>query len=147
MRIYLAAVALTVLVVPSLASAMKPPREESPASQAILADVGIGNSDAELEQAVAAAAAHPLGTLANPVRAGGPEGARSYLARLRCADGTSARIGTRSTGETGTFGSIVERYPLECAAAAPGKAEILIDIYHMEHIEDRAPPGFSIAPR
>ena len=65
----------------------QPPREESPAPRELVESIGSGNSDAAIEQAIAAAAAHPLGTLANPIRVAGPEGERVYLARLRCADG------------------------------------------------------------
>jgi hypothetical protein len=35
----------------------------------------------EMRQLVAAAAAHPLGTIENPVRVGGPEGEHAYLGR------------------------------------------------------------------
>ena len=45
----------------------------------------------EMRALVAAADAHPLGTLENPVRVGGPDGERAYLARLRCADGAGAQ--------------------------------------------------------
>ena len=113
----------------------------------LLADLGQGVSDAELERAVAAAAAHPLGTLENPVRVGGPHGERAYIARLRCADGSRPRIGQRGSGGIGAFGTIVHLYPLDCGAAAPGKAGLVMDMYHEEHREERAPSGFAIDPR
>src|SRR5689334_3077639 len=52
----------------------------------------------DLQAAVAEAETHPLGTLANPIRVGGPEGERAYLMRLRCADGAAPRIGPRRDG-------------------------------------------------
>jgi hypothetical protein len=113
----------------------------------LLAQMGLGVSDAELERAVAAAAAHPLGTAANPVRVGGPEGERAYVARLRCADGSRPKIGRRGNGGVGAFGTIVDLYPLDCGAGAPGKADLIMDMYHAEHREDRAPAGFRIDPR
>jgi hypothetical protein len=38
----------------------------------------------------------------------------------------------------------VAAYRLTCGAAA---AELVMDMYHGEHVENRAPPGFSILPR
>ena len=113
----------------------------------MLAELGTGVSDGELERAVAAASAYPLGTIENPVRVGGPEGERAYIARLRCADGSRPLIGPRGPGGVGAFGSIVAVYPLDCGAAAPGKVGLVIDMYHEEHREERAPAGFAIDPR
>jgi hypothetical protein len=118
-------------------------RTVSPAE--LLAEVG--DSEAELERAVAAAAAHPLGSLANPVRVGGPEGAQAYLARLRCGDGTAPRIGPQRAGGVGGYGTVVELYPLDCGRAAPGRVELIVDLYHEEHRENRAPAGFRLEPR
>jgi len=78
------------------------------------------------------------------VRVGGPPGERAYLSRLRCADGGTPRLGARSDRGEGAFGSLVAAYRLECAG---GGTEVVIDMYHEEHVEDRAPPGFSILPR
>lgn len=130
---------------PGLAADKLGARTASP--EQLLAELGLGVSDAELERAVAAASAHPLGTRENPVRVGGPEGERAYIARLRCADGsapTSARIGSAGVG---AFGTIVDLYRVECGDAAPGTVELVMDMYHAEHGEDRAPQGFSIVPR
>lgn len=102
---------------------------------------------AGLEQDIAAANAHPLGTRANPVRVGGPDGERAYLARLRCADGSAPAVGARGEGGVGAFGSLVGAYPLDCGGDASGPVSLLIDPYHQEHQEDRAPPGFLIGPR
>lgn len=117
------------------------------APEQVLAELGLGAWDAELDRAVAAAAAHPLGTRENPVRVGGPEGERAYIARLRCAGGSRPQVGARGSAGIGAFGSVVDVYPLDCGAAAPGRVDLVMDMYHAEHDEDRAPPGFSIAPR
>lgn len=134
--IALAAAAMTTTV------SAKPPREQSPAPREVLALVGEGNTDAVLQQAIAAAAAHPLGSAANPIRVAGPEGTQAYLARLKCADGSAPVIGARKAGGVGAYGSLVDLYPIDCGAAAPGKLDLLVDIYHEENVERRAPPGF-----
>jgi hypothetical protein len=99
--------------------------------------------EAEIGPQAAAAAAHPLGSAANPVRVGGPEGERAYLARLRCADGTSPAIGAREEGGVGAYGSVVGGYRLDCAGGVSGR--VLFDIYHAEHQETAAPAGFTLA--
>jgi len=128
------------------ADALAPPREESPVPREILEAFGEGSSDEELARAIAAADGYPLGTLQNPVRIGGPEGAYAYLARLRCADGSAPKIGSKSTGEVGAFGSITEIHPVDCGAVGPGRTDIAIDLYHEGHVENRPPPGFRIIP-
>jgi hypothetical protein len=144
MRLSIAALAALALACTAHA---KPPREEQPAPRELLNQMGAGVSDEELERAIAAASAHPLGSAENPVRVGGPIGERAYIARLRCADGSPPKIGARGPAGVGAFGSVVGRYPLDCGGAAPGKVDLVFDIYHEEHDEDRAPPGFTILPR
>jgi hypothetical protein len=100
--------------------------------------------DAAEDPLIAAAAAFPLGSLENPVRVGGPEGERAYIARLRCSDGSAPRQGARSDRGVGAFGSVVAAYRLTCGSAS---ADLVMDMYHDEHVEDRAPPGFTILPR
>jgi hypothetical protein len=90
---------------------------------------------------VAAADAHPLGTAENPVRVGGPEGERAYLARLRCADGSAVRVGARRETGAGAFGSVTGSYEVFCGTAA---GRIVFDMYHEEHVETRAPQGFTL---
>ncbi|MDB5694018.1 MAG: hypothetical protein JWO81_3081 [Alphaproteobacteria bacterium] len=126
--------------------AQKLGQRTAPPEQA-MAGIGEGSSDAEYERELAAAAAFPLGSLQNPVRVAGPEGERAYLARLRCADGAIPRIGAQRPGAAGGFGNIVEIAPLDCGAAAPGRTEIFLDIYHEEHVETAAPPGLRFMPR
>ena len=113
----------------------------------LLSQMGARTGDADLATTIEAANAHPLGTLANPVRVGGPAGERAYLARLRCADGSTPRVGARSEGGTGAFGTLVGSYPVDCGAAAPGRTALMFDMYHEEHSEQRAPAGFTITPR
>ncbi|HEU0134182.1 MAG TPA: hypothetical protein VFR28_05115 [Allosphingosinicella sp.] len=100
---------------------------------------------AESEQIAAAASAHPLGSEQNPVRVGGPEGARAYIARLRCADGTAPQVGPRSTGGVGPYGSVTERYQVDCAGRP--RVALAFDLYHAEHVETRAPAGFTVPTR
>ena len=136
---------LSVLVlVAAPAQSQPPPRQQSPAPRDVLAAVGLGNTDAALAEAIRQAGAHPLGTLANPVRVAGPEGERAYLARLRCSDGRAPAIGTRAAAGVGAYGSLVDAYPLDCGAAAPGKVSLVMDRYHEENPEARAPAGFRI---
>jgi len=128
------------------AHALKPPREESPTPRALLDGVGMGTSDEEMAREIAAADRHPLGSRDNPIRVGGPEGERAYLARLRCADSSPPAIGARTAAGVGAFGSIVASYLIDCGMAGPAKAEIVMDMYHEGHAENRAPPGFTIQP-
>jgi hypothetical protein len=113
----------------------------------VLGQESVADPLAEAEQIAAAAAAHPLGSERNPVRVGGPEGARAYIARLRCADGSRPRIGSRSTGGVGAYGTFTERYPLDCGGAAPGRATVAFDFYHQEHVERQPAAGFAIDAR
>jgi hypothetical protein len=113
----------------------------------VLGDQAAADPEAEAEAIAAAAAAHPLESLENPVRVGGPQGARAYIARLRCADGSRPAPGPHAAGGVGAYGTVTERYPLDCGAAAPGRAALIVDYYHEEHVENRPPAGFAIDPR
>lgn len=113
----------------------------------VLAQMEGGSVDEELARQVAAAAAHPLGTAENPVRVGGPEGERSYLARLRCSNGKAPVLGARSAAGTGAYGSVVASYSLDCGGAAAGRKSIILDMYHAEHDERSAPAGYTLAAR
>ncbi|TFI57453.1 hypothetical protein E2493_14665 [Sphingomonas parva] len=144
MRIFLALLPL-LIAAPAAAAPELGQRTGQP--EQLFSGIGEGTSDSALEAEIAAAAAHPLGSLANPVRVGGPEGERAYIARLRCADGSRPQIGARADGGVGGFGSVVSVYPLDCGAAAPGRTSLMLDMYHEEHREDRAPAGFAIVAR
>ncbi|WP_106638594.1 hypothetical protein [Allosphingosinicella vermicomposti] len=128
------------------ALAQKPSSESTPSPEKLLAELGMGVSDEELTRAVAEASSHPLGTLSNPVRVGGPEGERAYIARLRCVDGSEPVTGPRASGGIGAYGTIVDLYPLDCKAAAPGKMDLVMDMYHDGHVETAAPAGFTLLP-
>ena len=132
---------LVILAAPASAQQLGA-RTAAPQSHLPAGDLAPGQDD--LDQAIAAAQAHPLGSLANPIRVGGPEGERAYLYRLRCADGSVPRTGARGEGGVDAFGTVTGVYPVACAA---GTVQIHFDMYHEEHVEDRAPPGFSIVAR
>ena len=114
--------------------------------ETLMAGIGGGVSDAALRAEIEAAAAFPLGSLRNPVRVGGPEGRNAYVARLRCADGRPPHAAPAVPGGAGGFGTVTELIALDCAAA-PGRLDLFLDLYHEEHVEDRAPAGFTLAPR
>ncbi len=105
---------------------------------------GLAPGQDDLDEAIAAAERHPLGTLQNPIRVGGPTGERAYLARLRCPDRSVPRIGARADAGTGAFGSVTGGYALTCGSS---ELRIVFDMYHEEHAEDRAPDGLMILPR
>jgi hypothetical protein len=144
-RLLVTALAASLFATPAAAEPKVGERTITP--EKLLESFGPGSSNEEVDEAVAAAAAFPLGSAQNPVRVGGPEGERAYIARLKCADGSRPQVGQRSSAGTGAFGSIVDAYPLDCGAAAPGRTTIVMDMYHDEHREDRAPAGFTIDPR
>ena len=147
MRRFPCLLALVAALVSTAAFAKPKPGDRTISPEKQLDQYGTGATDEDLARAIAAADAHPLGTSANPVRVGGPEGERAYIGRLRCADGNAPRMGTRGSAGVGAFGSVVDVYPLDCGAAAPGKVDLVMDKYHEEHREDRAPAGFRIEPR
>lgn len=92
----------------------------------------------------AAAAAHPLGSAKNPVRAASPIGQRAYLARLRCGDGSAPRFVRKGNVGFGVFGNIVDDYEVDCGTAAPGRVSVQMDLYHPGYVEARPVPGFTI---
>ena len=140
MRSFLALGTIALLAA-SPALAVQKIGERTAAPQQVLAQMGEGNTDAELARAIAAASAFPLGSLQNPVRVGGPQGQQAYIARLRCSDGSRPAAGPATDGGAGGFGSVVERFQLDCGLVAPGKLELMMDKYHQEHRETRAPLG------
>lgn len=101
-------------------------------------------SGSRLEQLIATAASHPLGSSRNPVRADAPAGQRAYLARLRCSDGTAPRFQRRGSVGPQVFGNIIDDYQVDCGTAAPGQVSVRMDLYHPGYVETRAVPGFTI---
>lgn len=132
------------LVLAAPAAAQQPrlgQRTTSP--EAMVAQMNPASPEEEIRALVAAADAHPLGTVENPVRVGGPAGERAYLARLRCAGGAAPAIGARREAGIGAFGSVVAAYEVICGGA---NARLVFDMYHEEHVETRAPAGFTLVP-
>lgn len=121
-----------------------PPRQESPANPEALRSFGQGSSDEAMARAIEAANTHPLGTLQNPIRVGGPEGARRYIAQLRCADGSTPNITREVPGSVGAYGTLTTTITLACGSAPP--VPLAFDFYQEEYRETRAAPGFRLAP-
>ena len=133
-----------VLLVAAPALAQHEPRvgARTTSPEAMVAQMNPASPEEEMSQLIAAADAHPLGSIENPVRVAGPEGERAYLARLHCADGAAARIGARREAGIGPYGSVVGAYEVVCAG---GSSQIVFDMYQEEHQETRAPAGFTLA--
>lgn len=136
---------LALLVVAAPALGQHAPRigARTTSPTAMVAQMNPASPEEEEAQLIAAAATHPLGSLANPIRVAGPQGERAYLARLRCADGTPVRIGARREAGVGPYGSVDGAYEIGCAA---GASLLVFDMYHEEHVETGAPAGFTLAP-
>jgi hypothetical protein len=100
--------------------------------------------EADLAKAVQKAAAQPLGSRANPVRTHGPRGQHAYLNRLRCSDGAPPRWSRSGNLGPGPYTSIIDNYVVDCGAAAPGKVQVAMDMYHPDHVEQQAVPGFTM---
>ncbi|WP_448501000.1 hypothetical protein [Sphingomonas sp.] len=101
-----------------------------------------------LTRTINAAAAYPLGSDKNPVRAEGPVGQRAYLSRLRCADGNAPAFDRAGSAGLSPFGNIVDIYSVECLGGTPSKGEIWMDMYHSGYVEQTAVPGYVlIEPR
>jgi hypothetical protein len=99
-----------------------------------------------LERRLAEAERHPLGSRENPVRAQMPPGQRAYLSRLRCSDGRAPEYFRTGNLGPGVYGNIIDAYRVSCGDAAPGTVEIIMDMYHAGHVEERPVPGFTIVP-
>jgi hypothetical protein len=97
-----------------------------------------------LDDAIARAAAHPLGSQENPVRAEGPPGQRAYLSRLRCSDGQAPAYERIGNIGDGPYQNFVDAYRVVCAGAQPSQSTIHLDMYHPGHNEARPVPGFTI---
>ena len=130
------------LSAPALADPPLGARTRAPETH--LRDLPLGPGQDDMAAAVAAAERNPLGSPANPIRVGGPEGERAYLARLRCPAGAAPQIGPRTDGGIDAYGTVSDRYEVRCAAE---RFTLVFDPYNEEHVEDRAPSGLTIAPR
>jgi hypothetical protein len=143
---------LALLLVPFLASAaaaqqgaQQPPERGLGAATAtpeeILHEMDPQAAEQEMQRLIAAAAAFPLGSIDNPIRVGGPDGAAAYLARLRCTDGSTPRIGQPGEGGVGAFGTVTTAWPAACGGTS---RLVVFDLYHEGHTEDRAAAGFAL---
>jgi hypothetical protein len=138
------AILLSALTISTAAFGQQPEQqlgERSQSPEALFREMSTETPEQEMARLVAAAEAYPLGTIENPVRVGGPNGERAYLARLSCADGTAIRVGSRSEAGQGGFGAIATAYAVACGGTT---RRIVFDDYHEEHVENRAPAGFTI---
>ena len=103
-------------------------------------------SGSALNRRIAQAARHPLGSRDNPVRAHMPPGQHAYLRRLRCSDGRAPEFERMGNYGMGVYGNIIDGYRVDCGAAAPGRVEVFMDMYHRGYVESRPIPGFAIVP-
>lgn len=101
-------------------------------------------TDEEIAATAAAASAHPVGSMENPVRASGPPGQRAYLSRLNCPDGGKPAYGRQGSVGIGIYGFIVDAYTVQC----PDGTEVtaFMDMYHGDYQEAEPLPGFTIDP-
>ncbi|MEA3008736.1 MAG: hypothetical protein QOJ91_428 [Sphingomonadales bacterium] len=141
MRILPLLAAAALLAAPAAAQKLGE-RTSSPTQ--VLGEEATLDPEAEAEQIAATAALHPLGSLENPIRVGGPEGARAYIGRLRCTNESRPVVESRRAAGVGPYGTITERYALNCGDVAPGRTTLFFDFYHEEHVEKQAAGGFRI---
>jgi hypothetical protein len=138
---------LTVLLLlaaaPALAQSQPRLGARTASPEAMVAQLNPASPEEEMSRLIAAADQHPLGSQENPIRVAGPDGERAYLAHLRCADGSPARVGARHEAGIGPYGSVTGAYDVTCAGV-PGR--LVFDMYEEEHREVRAPAGFTLAP-
>jgi len=146
MRFPVLALSLALSAAPALAQQQAQPaqpglgqRTQTP--EALFQEMSSETPEQEMARLIQAASTYPLGTIENPVRVGGPEGERAYLARLSCADGTPLRVGTRGDAGQGGFGSVAAAYAVACGGTT---RRIVFDMYHEGHVENGAPAGFII---
>jgi len=105
----------------------------------------MGRADGEeLQRRIVTAAASALGSRENPIRVNLPQGQHAYLRRLRCSTGAAPEFTRGGNVGPGPFGSIVDRYEVRCPAGEPREATVYLDMYHPEHDEALAPPGFTL---
>ena len=103
-----------------------------------------GSRDAnQLDAQIEAASAFELGSERNPVRADMPAGQRQYLARLKCADGSTPDAERVGSFGSGPYGTIIDGYSLTCAGVTRDDL-VYMDMYHPGHVEAEAVAGFTI---
>lgn len=152
---------------PSFAALAEPPPEDATATEEVAAsatidDAGEGEeplnlagfmaslfggaemSAEDMRAAVEKASAYPLGSEQNPVRVDGPPGERAYLSRLRCENLKRPWFERRGSAGMSPFGGIVDVYEVRCKGSEPAESLVYMDMYHADHFEEQAVPGFGI---
>ncbi len=110
------------------------------------ADIFGGVPEGRATRVAAQVAAYPLGSEENPVRVNMPAGQRAYLSRLRCADGKAPTFHRIGSAGDGPYGTIMDGYQVDCPGSQPASNVIFLDMYHPNHVETKAPPGYTIVP-
>jgi CHAT domain-containing protein len=85
-----------------------------------------------------------LGSSKAPVKAGGPNGQRAYLSRLRSKDGSTPKWERRANIGVGIYGHIIDLY--EVVEADGNVVDVCMDMYYPGYNERRPVPGFSLVP-
>ena len=135
--IALAAIAASAVAASPPGRAQDRPNE----SRDMMRRLGAGMDGEALREAIVKAERSPLGSRENPVRENGPEGERSYLAKLRCPGGASPSFDRAGNVGMGPYRFIVDLYRVKCPGEEP--VDVHIDMYH-DGGETRPVPGFSI---
>lgn len=102
-------------------------------------------SGPDLVRRIEVARSSALGSRENPVRVHMPAGQQAYLSRLRCGTGAPAEFARVGSFGAGPFGSIIDGYRIRCGGEERAGL-MFLDMYHPEHREGSAPPGFTIVP-
>ena len=143
--IRLALMAVSLALAAGAAQAQSP-EEDLRNYQRILTSAGMPPASEErIAELALIAAAHPLGSTANPVRATMPQGQRAYLRRLRCANRRAPSFDRVGSGLESLYGNIMDQYAVDCGRSAPGRVDVYMDMYHF-HTEAAPVPGFTIVP-
>jgi hypothetical protein len=135
---YAVVIALAVLVTGCVTQA--PPASDP------LAEMFSGVPAERSNRVAASLGGHPFGSAQNPVRVHRPAGERAYLARLRCANERAPQFERIGSFGLGPYGMILDGYSVTCPGSAPADSTIYLDMYHPNHVETQAPPGFKIVP-
>lgn len=134
---------ITTLLLFLTACANKPVKTESASeddyTQTLAAVLGEGKEADLIEMEK-----HPLGSLENPVRVGGPLAERDYASRLICENNEPvsayARIGS---SDDSPFGNITDIYHVICDTNKGAITHVIyMDMYHHDYIETRPAKGF-----
>jgi hypothetical protein len=94
----------------------------------------------------------PLGSIGNPVRAGGVFGEREFLRRLVCPGGTAPQFERRGSLRARephpSDGHMLDDYAVTCSDTAGGQTvhTVIIDMYHPGYRERGTLPPFTVLP-